>query len=1106
MIVRKNPADPMWFKDAVVYQLHVRSFFDSDGDGIGDFAGLARKLDYLRDLGVSALWLLPFYPSPLRDDGYDIADYEGVHPSYGTLADFKHFLREAHARGLRVITELVLNHTSDQHPWFQRARRAPRGSRERDFYVWSDSSDRYRDARIIFKDFETSNWAWDPVAGAYYWHRFYSNQPDLNFENKAVRRAVTRVMEQWLAMGVDGLRLDAVPYLHEREGTSCENLPETHDELRRLRKHIDQAFEGKMLLAEANQWPEDAAAYFGDGDECHMAFHFPLMPRMFMALRMEDRYPIVDILSQTPSIPETCQWAIFLRNHDELTLEMVTDEERDYMYRVYAGDPRARINLGIRRRLAPLLGNDRRRIELLNGLLMSMPGTPIVYYGDELGMGDNIYLGDRNGVRTPMQWSSDRNAGFSTANPQRLFLPPIIDPEFNYETVNVEAQHDNTSSLLWWMRRLIAVRKRYRCFGRGSLDFVDAGNRKVLAYLRRHEDERVLVVANLSRHVQAVALDLQAHQGRVPVELFGRSRLPRIGDGAYGLTLGPHAFYWLALESDSVTVEAASPGRAPRLPGAPRWDSLLAGAGAIALAEALPRFLGGRRWFAGKAREAQSVQVAEAVPVATGGGEQRLLMLDVQYAEGEPETYLLPAGLSTAAGEDGTIALVGAGGDERVLRETTTDRELSRALLDVVVRRRRVRGSHGEIVGRPTRALRVALSAVAGDELEPQPLGAEQSNTSVLFGRSVVMKLFRKLEPGPHPEFEIGSFLAERARFERVAPLLGAIEYRPHDGERVCLGVLLGFVANEGDAWRHTLDALGRYFERTAARAGGGQQAPPAPGGVLALAAGEIPALAHEEIGTSLEDARLLGQRTAELHLALASRDDDPDFAPEPYTPVYQRSLYQSMRNLTEENFAALGERRRSLPAPLRAEADALLGRKGEALRRFRAIADRAISVRRTRTHGDLHLGQVLRSGADFTFIDFEGEPARTLATRRIKRSPLRDVAGMLRSFHYAAHHALAAQVTHGGLRPEQRGAFEAWAGYWSAWVSSSFLRAYARTAAGSVFLPRTATEMEFLVSVFLLEKAIYELGYELANRPDWVHLPLRGIAALLDQAVPEGR
>ena len=548
------PPEAYWYKDAIIYELHVRAFEDSDGDGIGDFKGLTSKLDYLRDLGVSALWLLPFYPSPLKDDGYDIADYTDIHPIYGNLADFQQFLDEAHKRGLRVITELVLNHTSDQHPWFKRARRAAPGTPERDFYVWSDTPEKYQDARVIFKDFEHSNWSWDPVAKAYYWHRFYAHQPDLNWDNPAVEKTMTEVIDFWLGLGVDGLRLDAVPYLFEREGTSCENLPETHAALKRLRAHVDAKYQDRMLLAEANQWPEDAAAYFGQGkgDECHTAFHFPLMPRLFMSLQIEDRFPIVDILDQTPSLPESGQWVLFLRNHDELTLEMVTDEERDYMYRMYADDPQARINLGIRRRLAPLLGNNRRKIELMTALLFALPGTPVIYYGDEIGMGDNFYLGDRNGVRTPMQWSADRNAGFSPGNAQRLYLPVIIDPEYHYEAVNVEVQQNNPQSLLWWMKRMIALRRRSQVFGRGTLEFVPNENRKVLAFTRAYGKETLLLVANLSRFVQHVELNLSRFVGKAPVELMGRTELPPIGPQPYPLMLGPHGFYMLLLETAGV--------------------------------------------------------------------------------------------------------------------------------------------------------------------------------------------------------------------------------------------------------------------------------------------------------------------------------------------------------------------------------------------------------------------------------------------------------------------------------------------------------------------------------------------------------------------------
>jgi maltose alpha-D-glucosyltransferase/alpha-amylase len=540
--------DPLWFKKAIIYELPVKSFYDSNGDGIGDLPGLIEKLDYVQALGVTCVWLLPFFPSPLRDDGYDIADYRSIHPSYGSLEDFKRFLAAAHDRNLQVVIELVVNHTSDQHAWFQRARQAPAGSPERNFYVWSDSDQKYKDTRIIFVDSELSNWTWDPVAKQYYWHRFFHHQPDLNFENPVVLKEVLAIMDFWLGLGVDGFRLDAIPYLVERDGTSCENLPETHTVIQAIRRHIDERWPNRMLLAEANQWPADVCQYFGTGNECHMAYHFPLMPRMFMGLHLEDRLPIVDILQQTPAIPDNCQWALFLRNHDELTLEMVSNEERDYMYLAYSADPQARINLGIRRRLAPLMGNNQRRIELMNSLLFSLPGTPIVYYGDELGMGDNMYLGDRNGVRTPMQWTSDRNAGFSRADPARLYSPVIMDAIYGYQSVNVEAQQLDSSSMLQWTKNLIGLRKLFDAFGTGALEMLHPANRKVLAYIRRDKRDTILCVANLARSVQPVELDLSAYAGAVPVEMLGYNDFPVIGQAPYFLTLGPYGFYWFELQ------------------------------------------------------------------------------------------------------------------------------------------------------------------------------------------------------------------------------------------------------------------------------------------------------------------------------------------------------------------------------------------------------------------------------------------------------------------------------------------------------------------------------------------------------------------------------
>ncbi|MGB7086070.1 MAG: maltose alpha-D-glucosyltransferase, partial [Phormidesmis sp.] len=625
---------PLWFKNAIIYEVPVRAFADSNGDGIGDFRGLTEKLDYLQELGVTALWILPFFPSPLRDDGYDISDYMSVNPIYGTIGDFKDFLTAAHQRDIRVIIELIVNHTSDQHPWFQRARMAPAGSSERDFYVWSDSPDKYKGTRIIFQDFETSNWTWDPVAKAYFWHRFYSHQPDINYDNPAVQQAVFDVLDFWLAMGVDGLRMDAVPYLYEREGSNCENLDETHDFLKKMRKYVDDRYEGRMLLAEANQWPEDAAAYYGDGDECHMNFHFPLMPRLFMSLRMEDNFPIVDILQQTPEIPENCQWGLFLRNHDELTLEMVTDEDRDYMYRVYAQDPEMRINLGIRRRLVPLLENDRRQIELLNGLLLSLPGTPVLYYGDEIGMGDNVYLGDRNGVRTPMQWSPDRNAGFSHANPHKMYLPLIVDSEYHYNTINVEAQRSAPNSLLNWTKRLISTRKRYEAFGWGDFHLLSLDNRKVLAFTRTYKDEEILVVANLSRFVQGVRLDLSLFKGRRPVEIFGRTDFPPIGeDGHYFLSLSPYAFYWFALKPS--TVSSLSAAQVPTL-NLRQWEAIYSTDQRQTLERLLTDYLRRRDWLGGKADKVRSVELTECLDVPDS--DTRMICLRIDYKQGDPET------------------------------------------------------------------------------------------------------------------------------------------------------------------------------------------------------------------------------------------------------------------------------------------------------------------------------------------------------------------------------------------------------------------------------------------------------------------------------------
>jgi maltose alpha-D-glucosyltransferase/alpha-amylase len=1089
-----------WYKDAVIYEVHVRAFHDSDGDGIGDFRGLIDKLDYLQDLGVTALWLLPFYPSPLRDDGYDISDYRQVHPSYGTLRDFRNFLREAHRRGLKVITELVLNHTSDEHPWFQRARRARPGSAHRDFYVWSDTPDRYRDARIIFKDFETSNWTWDPEAAAYFWHRFYSHQPNLNYDSPAVRQAMFDIVDFWLSMGVDGLRLDAVPYLYAREGTTSENLPETFDFLRQLRRHVDERYDDRMLLAEANQWPEDAVKYMGDGDMCQMAFHFPLMPRMFMAARQEDRFPIVDILAETPATPPDAQWGLFLRNHDELTLEMVTDEERDYMYRVYAQDPQARVNVGIRRRLAPLLGNDRTMIEMMNGLLFSLPGTPIVYYGDEIGMGDNIYLGDRNAVRTPMQWDSDRNAGFSRANPQSLYLPVVIDPEFHSQAVNVEAQSENPSSLLWWMRRLIGLRTRYKAFGSGSLQILLPDNRKVLAFLRRYGDELILVVVNLSRFAQAVELDLSEFIGATPVELFGSMRFPPVGDLPYFITLGGHGFYWFSLEQEkSHPVVPRLNLRAGRT-----WETLLGGAQRRKLETALPGYLPERRWFMSKSRTITSATITEVVPVP---GENRreapravVAIVRVELDHGSPEQYVLP--MAYAAGPaaeevsrwhpQAVIADVHSADEDGVLYDAVYDPEFNRTLLDVMVRRRSLPGQGGQIRGVPTPAMRRIHDRIPTD-VQPTPMVAEQSNTSVSFDGQAILKIIRRFETGINPGVEIGRFLTERARFPYSPATAGSLEYRTN-GPGSPLAVLASFeefVPNEGDGWSYVVDALEHHLEEVLATPGVEDlrlhtpssllHAPPrdtVEGGML--------------LGPHLEWSSLLGRRTAELHLALASGDGD--FAPEPLTAVERQSLYHGARSLTKRVLRQLAGS--GIDSACLSE---VLEREGEIDQHLKVMSRVAISAGRIRCHGDYHLGQVLWTGKDFVIIDFEGEPTRSLGHRRLKRPAPYDLAGMVRSFHYASR-AAAMRVTRDAT-PLEGDVLEPWLNLWYRGVSGSFLRSYLEVAGHAGFLPEDEEQLAGLLDFFLLEKAVYELGYEVNSRPDWIDIPARGVLDILDAA-----
>jgi maltose alpha-D-glucosyltransferase / alpha-amylase len=1109
--------EPFWYKNGVIYQVHVRAFYDANSDGTGDFRGLTQKLDYIKDLGVTAIWLLPFYPSPLKDDGYDIADYSDVHPMYGTLGDFKTFLREAHKHGLRVITELVLNHTSDQHPWFQRARLAAPGSRWRDYYVWSDTPKKYLGARIIFKDVEVSNWTWDPVAKAYFWHRFFSHQPDLNFENPEVHERMFKALDFWLDLGVDGLRLDAVPYLYEREGTNCENLAETHDFLKKLRAHVDEKYGNRMLLAEANQWPEDAVKYFGQGqgDECHMAFHFPLMPRLFMALRMEDRLPIVDILEQTPPIPETSQWALFLRNHDELTLEMVTDEERDYMYRMYAQVHQARLNLGIRRRLAPLLNNDRKSIELLNALLFSLPGTPVLYYGDEIGLGENIYLGDRNGVRTPMQWSSDKNAGFSRANPQSLYLPIILDPAYHYEACNVEEQLANPHSLLWWMRRLLALRKRWRALGEGKCEFLQPENQKILSYILRHEKETLLVVANLSRFTQPVELDLSPFKGMMPVELFGRTKFPMITDAPYFLTLGPHNFFWFSLETKpqpfALKTEGGAPMALPAIAVAESWQEVFTGNARTKFEAMLPDYFRSQPWFASRSKTIKLATVKECfrvpLPDAT---DAELVFVQVEYVDSAPELYLVP--LAFAAGTAaGPFRALGAAelvrpdaAQSGVLYEAFAAPAFAQALIGLMNRRERLHNDFSELGASHMPALGQILDGAVLPE--PSLSNTDKGNTTVIFGDKLVLKFFRRVSPGVNPELEIGRFLTEK-NFPHSPPLLGALEYHAHDnaGVQMTLAVAKAFVPHAKNAWKFTMDAIGRYYDRVFASATQAQ-VPPPPLPPFKLLSQNLPAEVAEYVGTYLESARLLGARLAELHLALASGETGGEFSTEPMTPHYLRGVFQSMRSLATQNLRLLRKQVKTLPPELAAIAPRVLERETTILLHYRQLIETNFSARRIRIHGDCHLGQVLWTGRDFVFLDFEGNVKVPISERRIKRSPMQDVARMVRSFHHAAYAGFQQQVELGVIARENLSKFEPWVRYWNLAVSRAFLQAYCLGLEKSEILPSEPEQLRTMLLAYLLNQVMDELGWELRHGSDNVRASLQAIVYLTEEPLPPAR
>lgn len=1095
----KQKDDPLWYKQAIIYQLHVKCFHDSDQDGIGDFVGLTKKLGHIQNLGCTAIWLQPFYPSPLKDDGYDIQDYCNIHPNYGTLHDFKLFLDEAHKRGLKVITELVINHTSDQHIWFQKSRRAKKGSKWRNYYVWSDHPDKYLDARIIFKDFETSNWAWDPVANAYYWHRFYSSQPDLNYDNPDVHHEIFKIVDFWMGMGVDGMRLDAIPYLYQREGTDCENLPETHAFLKKLRAYVDNRYSGRMLLAEANQWPEQASSYFGDEDECHMAFHFPVMPRLFMSMHMEDRFPIIDIMDQTPMAPEKCQWAMFLRNHDELTLEMVTDEERDYMYRSYAKDPRARINLGIRRRLAPLLENDRHKIELMYILLFSLPGSPIIYYGDEIGMGDNYYLGDRNGVRTPMQWNYNTNAGFSQANPQKLYLPLIIDPEYHHDYLNVENQEQTVSSLLRWMRNVIATRQQTMAFGRGTMTFVNTTNSKVLAFIRQYEEDIILVVANLSRQSQYVELELGDYAGFSVSDFFSQNIYATIKDGIYGLSLAHHGYYWLSLQKSKEGMPIAEREDLVELSVVGHWDNVLVGAERSILEKnVLPGYIKKCRWFRSKARRVKGAKIVEEYSI----GNARLMIVDVATDVDPVSTYLMPLTfVSLEQGEKihelhplACLAKLQVGEQKGYLVDAIYDQNFREKLIKTVVKKGEIPGIYGSLKLEPTKSLKHYVHNWK-DPIRSDVVRAEQSNTSIIYEDQVIFKLYRKLDEGINPDLELSRHLTENCSFPYCPKYLGAIEeFREH--KPYVIATIQEYIPQGTDAWLYTLDSIKLFFEHALVS---GKELETYQTLFEATKDYDVDSLPKEVkflIGQSyLEMAAQLGQRTAEMHIAFASYKLQSSMAPEPFTIFYQKSLYQGIKGKIRRTMGLLKEQLSRMDAATKKIAEEIIASEKKLQDKIKPFIETLLHMSKIRVHGDFHLGQVLRAGNELYVLDFEGEPILSISERRIKRSALRDVAGMIRSFHYALTYALKIDATE---RKDLAPLLERYGEFWFEVVKKVYLHAYLKTARQChLLVPEDDQSLMAVLEAFLINKAVYEVGYELQNRPDWIDIPLKGLLML---------
>ena len=1092
-----------WYKDAIIYELHIKAFFDSDGDGVGDFGGLLQKLDYLQELGVTAIWVLPFYPSPLRDDGYDIADYYTINPRYGNIQQFKEFLNEAHKRNLKVITELVVNHTSDQHPWFQKARRAPKDSPERQYYVWSDDPTKYRDVRIIFQDFEASNWTWDPVAQQYYWHRFFHHQPDLNYDNELVQDEIFKILDYWCAMGVDGFRLDAVPYLYEREGTNGENLPETHAFLKKLRRYIDERYPGICLLAEANMWPEDSASYFGEGDECHMNYHFPVMPRMFMALQREDRYPITDIFDQTPAIPDTCQWAIFLRNHDELTLEMVTDEERDYMYKVYAKDPKARINLGIRHRLAPLMENDRKRIELMNSLLFSLPGTPVLYYGDEIGMGDNFYLGDRDGVRTPMQWSPDRNAGFSTTNPQQLYLPVILDPQYHYQSVNVETQRANTSSLLWFMKRIIHMRKKYKAFSRGDLQFINVDNPKVLAFTRTYEDETLLVVVNLSKYAQPAEIDLKEFRNHTPVETFSKNPFPSIKENSdYFVTLAGHSFQWFKLEKPKIAMQTDIKHPSVIVQD---WKSLFGDDKLEVLQnQVLPGYIERMDWFtANKAIYSTTVLTHIWLPVRDLPAV--ILLVEINFESGLSEIYHLP--VMFVNGKEGNsmsennpaaiIAELQIAGTPGFLCDAVYATAFRQSLLLLLAENNSVEDI-GEILFNSTDEVLTDLR-----QLSDCPSKVTVTNrvyTAINFDGQFLLKIYRRVDKGTHPDLELTRYLSDRQT--GIAKQFGGSIECIWRNNSFCLGMLEKTEESHGNGYRYMRDRIANYIERILARDYEVISAYRKEGSLSSpFSFEELDDERREFIGgNAAEVAKQIGMRLAKIHIAL-SNGTAPEFLPEEFSLHYQRSLFSSMTTLVRETVQSIGKKILDLPEFIRADARAIVEERENLLDEMKKIYTRKFDVLKIRIHGNMNLRHVLLTGKDLLIHDFAGNPLQPFSARRLKRSPIRDLAAMVHSFYAVAYEGI---LSSSHVEADEQQSFLPFADLWAYFMSSFFLRAYQEETKGRAFIPAVKEDFETLLNSFLLEHSLQWFNYELNHNPLKAEVMLRVLETIMGKQQQE--